>query len=248
MDGLWEEIQEAKSWLTARWNKTPRAGLILGTGLGGLATRIQTDAEFSYSEIPHFPRSTAPSHAGKLLCGTLEGIPVMAMEGRFHYYEGYSMQEVTFPVRVMKALGAEILIVTNAAGGMNHQYQLADVSIIEDHINLMGDNPLRGKNDDTLGPRFPDMCRPYDLQLMLLAEATFHRDDRLACQRTAHQLSGVGFHRGFWHVRDFAVGNHGRLLDLGRQSPEPRSQDQSHPGGDCPPGTNGICRLLNFCR
>ena len=153
MDGLWEEIQEAKSWLAARWNKTPRAGLILGTGLGGLATRIQTDAEFSYSEIPHFPRSTAPSHAGKLLCGTLEGIPVMAMEGRFHYYEGYSLRQVTFPIRVMKALGADTLVLT-------------DIVVLEDHINLMPDNPLRGVNDDRLGPRFPDMSQPYDRKLV----------------------------------------------------------------------------------
>ena len=166
MDGLWEEIQEAKSWLTARWNKTPRAGLILGTGLGGLATRIQTDAEFSYSEIPHFPRSTAPSHAGKLLCGTLEGIPVMAMEGRFHYYEGYSLRQVTFPIRVMKALGADTLVLTSAVGGMNPQYALGDIVVLEDHINLMPDNPLRGVNDDRLGPRFPDMSQPYDRKLV----------------------------------------------------------------------------------
>ena len=166
MDGLWEEIQEAKSWLTARWNKTPRAGLILGTGLGGLATRIQTDAEFPYSEIPHFPRSTAPSHAGKLLCGTLEGIPVMAMEGRFHYYEGYSLRQVTFPIRVMKALGADTLVLTSAVGGMNPQYALGDIVVLEDHINLMPDNPLRGVNDDRLGPRFPDMSQPYDRKLV----------------------------------------------------------------------------------
>ena len=166
MDGLWEEIQEAKSWLTARWNKIPRAGLILGTGLGGLATRIQTDAEFPYSEIHHFPRSTAPSHAGKLLCGTLEGIPIMAMEGRFHYYEGYSLRQVTFPIRVMKALGADTLVLTSAVGGMNPQYALGDIVVLEDHINLMPDNPLRGVNDDRLGPRFPDMSQPYDRKLV----------------------------------------------------------------------------------
>ena len=104
MNGLWEEIQEAESWLKARWSGTARAGLILGTGLGGLATRIKTDVAIPYAEIPHFPRSTAPSHAGQLLCGTLEGVPVMAMEGRFHYYEGYSLRQVTFPIRGMKAM------------------------------------------------------------------------------------------------------------------------------------------------
>lgn len=172
VQGLAAKIEEAAKFIRSKWTVTPRVGLILGTGLGGLASQIQQAAVIPYSEIPHMPESTVQSHAGQLVCGTLAGQPIVAMEGRFHYYEGYSMQEVTFPVRVMKALGAEILIVTNAAGGMNHQYQLADVSIIEDHINLMPDNPLRGKNDDTLGPRFPDMCRPYDLKLMELAEET----------------------------------------------------------------------------
>lgn len=166
MDGLFDEIQEAHDWLRQRWNGTPRAGLILGTGLGGLAARIQTEAEIPYSQIPHFPRSTAPSHAGKLICGRLEGVPIVAMEGRFHYYEGYSLRQVTFPVRVMKALGAEVLVLTSAVGGMNPQYSLADIIIIEDHINLIPDNPLRGVNDDRLGPRFPDMSQPYDRGLV----------------------------------------------------------------------------------
>ena len=162
MDGLWDQVQEAKSWLSARWTGTPRAGLILGTGLGGLATRIKADIEIPYSEIPHFPKSTAPSHAGKLLCGTLEGVPILAMEGRFHYYEGYSLRQVTFPIRVMKAMGADTLVLTSAVGGMNPQYSLADIIILDDHINLLPDNPLRGINDDRLGPRFPDMSQPYD--------------------------------------------------------------------------------------
>ena len=166
MDGLWDEIQEARTWLAGRWSATPRAGLILGTGLGGLATKIKTDVAISYAEIPHFPHSTAPSHAGKLLCGTLEGVPVMAMEGRFHYYEGYSLRQVTFPIRVMKAMGADTLILTSAVGGMNPQYSLADIVILEDHINLMPDNPLRGINDDRLGPRFPDMSQPWDRLLI----------------------------------------------------------------------------------
>ena len=166
MDRLWDDVQETRAWLANRWSGTPRAGLILGTGLGGLATKIKTDIAIPYAEIPHFPHSTAPSHAGKLLCGTLEGVPVMAMEGRFHYYEGYTLRQVTFPIRVMKAMGADTLILTSAVGGMNPQYRLADIVILEDHINLMPDNPLRGINDDRLGPRFPDMSQPWDRLLM----------------------------------------------------------------------------------
>lgn len=166
MDGLWNQIQETQEWLTSRWAGPARVGLILGTGLGGLATKIKTDVAIPYAEIPHFPRSTAPSHAGKLLCGTLEGVPVMAMEGRIHYYEGYSLQQVTFPIRVMKAMGADTLVVTSAVGGMNPQYSLADIVILEDHINLMPDNPLRGINDDRLGPRFPDMSEPWNRKLI----------------------------------------------------------------------------------
>ncbi len=166
MNGLWDEIQEAEQWLKARWAGVPRVGLILGTGLGGLSSRIQTDVAIPYAEIPHFPRSTSPSHAGQLICGTLEGIPVMAMEGRFHYYEGYSLRQVTFPIRVMKAMGADSLVLTSAVGGMNPQYGLADIVILEDHINLLPDNPLRGVNDDRLGPRFPDMSAPWDRELI----------------------------------------------------------------------------------
>lgn len=166
------KIEDARRVISARCAHAPRVGIILGTGLGGLAGQIEASAVIPYGEIPHFPESTVESHAGQLVCGTLAGMSIVAMEGRFHFYEGYSMQEVTFPVRVMKALGAEILIVTNAAGGMNSQYALADVMVIEDHINLMGDNPLRGRNDDRLGPRFPDMCRPYDRELIALAQSS----------------------------------------------------------------------------
>jgi len=166
MDGLWDQVQEAKNWLATRWQGAPRAGLILGTGLGSLASQIHAEAEIPYAEIPHFPRSTAPSHAGKLLCGTLENVPVMAMEGRFHYYEGYSLRQVTFPIRVMKAMGADTLVLTSAVGGMNPQYALGDIVILDDHINLMPDSPLRGINDDRLGPRFPDMSQPYNRELI----------------------------------------------------------------------------------
>lgn len=163
------EIDEARHAIATRWPVRPRVGIILGTGLGGLAAQIEARTSVRYGDIPHFSSSTVESHAGQLTCGLLRGVPVVAMEGRFHYYEGYSMQQVTFPVRVMRALGAEILIVTNAAGGMNPHHQLADVVAIEDHINLMGDNPLRGPNDDALGPRFPDMSQPYDKRLLALA-------------------------------------------------------------------------------
>ena len=166
------KIQDATRAIQSRWETRPQLGLILGTGLGGLAGQIEQQTVIPYGEIPHFPESTVESHAGQLVCGILGGVPVVAMEGRFHYYEGYSMQEITFPVRVMRALGVETLLVTNAAGGMNPQFSLADLVVIEDHVNLMGDNPLRGRNDDRLGPRFPDMCAPYDRDLLVLAEKT----------------------------------------------------------------------------
>ena len=163
---LASQISEAASQIRTRWQGNARAGLILGTGLGQLAREIEVEAVFDYSQIPHFPRSTSVSHAGQLVCGRLAGLPVVAMEGRFHAYEGYSQQQITFPVRLIKALGAELLIVSNACGGMNPQYACGDIMVIEDHINLMGDNPLIGVNDDALGPRFPDMSQPYDRQLI----------------------------------------------------------------------------------
>uniref|UniRef100_A0A7C4QQT8 Purine nucleoside phosphorylase n=1 Tax=Schlesneria paludicola TaxID=360056 RepID=A0A7C4QQT8_9PLAN len=183
MHGLWEQVQEAAAAVRAKWSGTPRVGLILGTGLGGLTEQIQTEASIPYGEVPHFPSSTAPTHAGRLVCGTLQGIPLVAMEGRFHYYEGYSLRQVTFPVRVMKALGAELLVVTNAAGGINPQLELADIVVLEDHINLMPDNPLRGVNDDRLGPRWPDLCAPYDRRLLSIT-----RDVALEL--------GMGVHKG----------------------------------------------------
>lgn len=166
MQGVWDQVQDAVGAIRRVWNGTPRAGLILGTGLGGLAEQIETEVTIPYGEIPHFPESTAPSHVGRLVCGKLRGVPLVAMEGRFHYYEGYSLGQVTFPVRVMRALGAELLIATNAAGGINPQLDLADLVLIEDHINLLPDNPLRGVNDDRLGPRWPDLCEPYSRSLI----------------------------------------------------------------------------------
>ncbi len=169
MLGLAQQIKESSAFVRSRWSGPPRAGLVLGTGLGGLAEQVANKTVIPYGEIPHFPESTVQSHAGQLVCGELKGVPIVAMEGRFHFYEGYSMQQVTFPVRVMKALGADTLVVTNAAGGLNPKFELSDVVVIDDQINLMGDNPLRGINDDNLGPRFPDMCEPYDRGLNWLA-------------------------------------------------------------------------------
>jgi purine-nucleoside phosphorylase len=170
MIDLYDRIQEAKRFIEARWKGKPRAGIILGTGLGGLAEDIQAEASFPYADLPHFPHSTAPSHAGRLVCGQLGGKTVMAMEGRFHFYEGYSLKQITFPVRAMRALGCDVLIVSNASGGMNPQWSKGDIMLIEDHINLLGDNPLIGPNDDRLGIRFPDMSRPYDPELLELAQ------------------------------------------------------------------------------
>ena len=167
---LFDQIDEARRAIQSHWSKTPKAGIILGTGLGGLANDIAADAAIAYGDIPHFLSSTAPSHKGQLVCGTLAGKPVMAMEGRFHFYEGYKLQQITFPVRVMKALGCEYLIVSNACGGMNPQWARGDIMVIEDHINLLGDNPLIGPNDDRLGERFPDMSEPYDRELIKLAQ------------------------------------------------------------------------------
>jgi purine-nucleoside phosphorylase len=166
---LAERIAEAVAAVRERSGVSPSVGVILGTGLGGLAERIQVETEIPYEEIPHFPLSTVESHGGRLLLGTLGGKPVVAMQGRFHRYEGYTLQQVTFPVRVMRALGAETLVVSNACGGMNPFWAPGDLVLISDHINLLGDNPLTGPNDDALGPRFPDMSEPYSQALQEIA-------------------------------------------------------------------------------
>jgi purine-nucleoside phosphorylase len=163
---LSERIEEAAAAIGKQWPHRAAAGIILGTGMGSLAQQIADPVKIAYEHIPHFPRSTSIGHTGQLVCGRLEGLPIVAMEGRFHAYEGYSHQQLTFPVRVMKALGAGMLIVSNACGGMNPAYRCGDIMVIDDHINLMNGNPLTGVNDDRLGPRFPDMSRPYDPQLI----------------------------------------------------------------------------------
>lgn len=177
---LYAQIQETVKVIRERWGKTPRVGIVLGTGLGALAKQIEVEASFPYQTLPHFPRSTVQSHAGNFLCGTLCGVPVVAMEGRFHVYEGYDAKVLTLPVRVIRQLGAETLVVSNAAGGMNPQYKQGDIVVIEDHINLMGINPLIGENDERLGPRFPDMCAPYDPKLIDAALAVARREDFVA--------------------------------------------------------------------
>jgi purine-nucleoside phosphorylase len=179
---LYDQIQEAKQFIQARWPGRPRVGIILGTGLGGLAEDIETDVWLPYEDIPHFPQPTVKSHAGRFVCGRLSGKTVVAMEGRFHYYEGYSLQQITLPVRVMRALGCEVLVVSNACGGMNPQFGKGDLMLIEDHINLIGDNPLIGKNDDRLGSRFPDMCWAYDRQLIALTQRVA-LEEKIVCHK-----------------------------------------------------------------
>jgi purine-nucleoside phosphorylase len=165
----WEHVQQASRMVRSRWSGTPSVGLVLGTGLGALAREIEAEATIPYPDIPFFPKSTVDSHKGQLVCGRLAGHGVIAMEGRFHLYEGYSPGQVTFPIRVMRELGCQLLVVSNAAGGLNPQCSKGDLIVIEDHINLMGQNPLIGPNDERLGPRFPDLIEPYDRELQNLA-------------------------------------------------------------------------------
>ena len=162
---LYDQIQETLQFLKSQTDFSPRFGIILGTGLGNLTDEIEVVKEIAYRDIPHFPVSTVESHKGKLLFGYLAGQPVVAMAGRFHYYEGYSMQQVTFPVRVLQFLGIERLIISNVSGSTNAEMEAGDIVFIKDHINLHPENPLRGTNDERLGPRFPDMMHTYDRQL-----------------------------------------------------------------------------------
>ena len=175
-------IEAAATHVRARSKLRPEVGVILGTGLGDFAGTLETDAVVHYREIPHFPVSTVESHAGELHLGRLAGRPAAVMKGRVHYYEGYEMRQVAFPVRVLKALGCHTLVITNAVGGMNPNMSPGSIVVTTDHINLMGDNPLIGENDDTLGPRFPDMSEPYARPLVALAERVA-LEQQLALQR-----------------------------------------------------------------
>lgn len=159
-----QKLSEARKYITEKVSISPELGIILGSGLGGFADIIDEKVVIPYWEIPNFPVSTVEGHKGQLVFGRVHGKPIVAMQGRFHYYEGYTMQEVTFPVRVMQVLGVTGLIVTNAAGGINPSFRPGDLVLIKDHINLMGDNPLRGTNLSSLGPRFPDMSEGYDME------------------------------------------------------------------------------------
>lgn len=170
MKSLISMINETLEVIKKTTKKEYSIGIVLGTGLGGLVREIEIEHELEYGNLPHFPLSTVESHQGKLIFGKIGGKDVVAMQGRFHYYEGYTMQQITFPIRVMKFLGVQTLIVSNACGGMNPLFRKGDVMIMQDHINLLGDNPLIGKNENELGPRFPDMSEPYNLELIRLAE------------------------------------------------------------------------------
>ncbi|MGA7722233.1 MAG: purine-nucleoside phosphorylase [Ignavibacteriaceae bacterium] len=170
MNDLISKIKETLQVIRQKTTDEFSVGIILGTGLGGLVKDIEVEFEIDYAGLPHFPLSTVESHRGKLIFGKIGDKKVVAMQGRFHYYEGYTMQQITYPVRVMKFLGVKTLLVSNACGGMNPLYKRGDIMLMVDHINLLGDNPLIGKNEDELGPRFPDMSEPYNYKLIELAE------------------------------------------------------------------------------
>jgi len=181
---LWEKIEQAREFIQTRTKIKPEIGIILGTGLGALAEKIEGKEVIPYKDIPHFATATAPGQEGNLILGKVGGKEIMAMQGRFHLYEGYSLEVITFPVRVTKELGANFLIESNAAGGINPNFKAGDLMIITDHINLTGQNPLIGANDERLGPRFPDMSEPYDSELIELAE-------RIALQERIKVHKGV---------------------------------------------------------
>jgi purine-nucleoside phosphorylase len=164
-------VQQTVSFLKGKFPVTPSLGIILGSGLGGLVDQLDKQIRIPYRQIPQFPISTVEGHSGELIFGYLNKVPVLAMSGRFHYYEGYSMREVVFPIQVMKLLGIERLIVTNAAGGLNSEFEAGDLMLIEDIISLLPDNPLRGNNNGTLGPRFPDMSEPFDMDWVQQAKS-----------------------------------------------------------------------------
>lgn len=179
-----DKIQETANYIRAKVGEMPKTVIILGTGLGALVDHIDDKQYIPYKEIPNFPVSTVEGHSGNLIFGRLGTKPVMAMQGRFHYYEGYDMKQVTFPVRVMKELGIETLYVSNAAGGMNKEFRVGDIMIITDHINLFPENPLHGKNDNRLGPRFPAMTEAYSHKLIDLA-------DKIAAEKGIRVMHGV---------------------------------------------------------
>lgn len=170
MTDLQQKLSEVTDFIRSKTKEDYPVGIVLGTGLGALAKEITQELVLDYTDVPHLPTSTVESHKGKLIFGTLSGKKVVAMQGRFHFYEGYSMQQIVFPVRVMKRLGVQTLCISNACGGLNPIFRKGDIMLIDDHINLLGSNPLIGVNDDAMGPRFPDMSQPYSQRLISLAE------------------------------------------------------------------------------
>jgi purine-nucleoside phosphorylase len=193
MPQLFTQSHEAADEIRRRWDCRPAVGIILGTGLGNFAREICPEAVLAYEDIPHFVRSTATGHKGQLVCGRIANVPVVTMEGRFHFYEGYSLAQITLPVRVMKALGIELLIISNASGGLHPCYLPGDVLVIEDHINLMGANPLIGIHDERLGPRFPDLYRPYDPDLIRQALRIARFEDFVAHRGVYAAVSGPNY-------------------------------------------------------
>jgi purine-nucleoside phosphorylase len=187
------QTAQAADEIRRRWDCRSKVGIILGTGLGSFTEQIQSESVIGYDEIPHFMRSTAVGHRGQLVCGRVAGVPIVAMEGRFHLYEGYSLQQITFPVRVMKALGVELLIISNASGGLRPHYVPGDILVIDDHINLMMANPLVGAFDEQLGRRFPDLSRPYDPQLIRQALRIARRENFVAHQGVYVAVSGPNY-------------------------------------------------------
>jgi len=184
MNDIFGTMEKAADYIRTKTNAVPDAGIVLGTGLGALAKEIEPSAVIPYDDIPGFVTSTVEFHSGKFIVGRLSGKTVVAMQGRFHSYEGFSMQEITFPIRVMHALGAKTLMISNAAGGMNPEFSVGDLVLIRDHINLLGANPLIGVNDPKLGPRFPDMSRPYSRRLMDIAQ-------KVSEEKNLHLREGV---------------------------------------------------------
>ena len=193
MPKLAQQIEESAEAIEKLWPHRPRIGIILGTGLGRLVDQIAIQQTIPYETIPHFPRSTALGHKGQLACGTLEGLPVVTMEGRFHAYEGYSFVQTTFPVRVMHRLGIDLLIVSNASGGLNPRFKSGEIMAIEDHINLMSDNPLVGIQHEKVGPRYPDMSEPYDAALLDRASQIARREDFVLHRGVYIALTGPNY-------------------------------------------------------
>lgn len=187
------KLKETTAFLQTQIKNTPKVGIILGSGLGGLVDAVEIETAIEYGDIPNFPVSTVKGHGGKLIFGTINGVQVVMLSGRFHYYEGYNMQEVTLPVRVMKMLGAEYLMVSNAAGGMHPDFEVGDLMIIEDHINIFPEHPLRGRNDESIGPRFPDMTEPYEHELIAKAKKIAHAKNIKVHQGVYIGLQGPTF-------------------------------------------------------